>query len=131
MTNHLTVLDVVALHEEIMHLLGLAAAPLRDQGALESAVMRTRMAEAYDEADLVRQATLLAIGISQAQAFLDGNKRTAFAATDTFLRINGFAYSSDPLELAKKLESVAERSDSLAAATDRFESWLREQVLPL
>jgi death-on-curing protein len=107
MTNHLTVLDVVALHEEIMRLLGFAPAPLRDQGALESAVMRTRMAEAYDEADIIRQAALLAIGISQAQAFLDGNKRTAYAAIDTFLRVNGFAYAGDPVDLAKQLESVA------------------------
>ncbi len=36
--------------------------------------MRPRMAAYYSEADIIYQAALLAVGISQAQAFLDGNK---------------------------------------------------------
>lgn len=127
--SYLTVLDVVALHATVMNHLGCAAAPLRDQGALESAVMRPRMAATYDEADLIRQAALLAIGISQVQAFVDGNKRTAYAAVDVFLLVNGTQYVGDPLELARQLEKVAERSDSLSAATERFEAWLRANVV--
>jgi len=89
------------------------------------------MAEQYEDADLIRQAALLAVGISQAQAFLDGNKRTAFAVLDLFLRINAFKYSGEPLDLARQLELVAERVDSLAAATARFESWLKRSVSAL
>jgi death on curing protein len=127
-TNYLNLYDVLTLHESVMSKTGLPPAPLRDEGGLESAVMRPRMAAAYEDADLIRQATLLAIGISQAQAFLDGNKRTAYAATDVFLRLNGLAYSGDPLDLARQLELVAERTGSLAQASDRFEAWLRERV---
>jgi death-on-curing protein len=87
------------------------------------------MAATYDEADLIRQAALLAIGISQVQAFVDGNKRTAYAAVDVFLLVNGTQYVGDPLELARQLEKVAERSDSLSAATERFEAWLRANVV--
>jgi death-on-curing protein len=83
------------------------------------------MAEHYDGADLVRQAALLAVGISQAQAFLDGNKRTALYSAVTFLEVNGCSLRFDDLEMARQLELVAERVDSLEAATDRFESWLR------
>jgi death-on-curing protein len=86
------------------------------------------MASYYEQADFVRQAVLLAVGISQAQAFVDGNKRTAFAVMEVFLDLNGLEYSGDPLELARQLEAVAERGDSLDAATDRFEAWLRERV---
>ncbi len=50
---------------------------------------------------LVRQCTLLAIGISQAQAWLDGNKRTAYACATVFLILNGHEYTGDPLELAR------------------------------
>jgi len=56
------------------------------------------------------------------------NKRTAFAAMDVFLRINASEFGGDPLDLARQLELVAERTDSLAAATDRFENWLRANV---
>ncbi len=104
-------------------------APLRGggEGLLESAVMRPRMAEHYEGADIIRQAALLAVGISQAQAFLDGNKRTAVFAAVTFMEVNGCSLQFDDLEMARQLEAVAERTDSLDAATERFDAWLRSQ----
>lgn len=128
--RYLTLADVLALHQVVMERFGAAPAPLRDEGALESAVMRARMAAYYDAADIVRQSALLAVGISQAQAFLDGNKRTAFAVCDVFLRVNGQAFSGDPLALALQFEALARREDSLDKATDRFEQWLRKYVSP-
>ena len=128
--RYLTLADVLALHQAVMERFGGASAPLHDEGALESAVMRARMAVYYDEADIVRQSALLAVGISQARAFLDGNKRTAFAVCDVFLRVNGLAFSGDPLELALQFEALAKREDSLDKATDRFEQWLRKYVSP-
>ena len=128
MTRYLTHLDVVALHDRILEKLGAPPAALRDAGGLESAVMRPQMAAAYEDADLIRQAVLLAIGISQAQAFVDGNKRTAYISLHAFLEMNGATFSGQPLELAKQLVLVAERNDSLDAASDRFENWLRTRV---
>lgn len=86
------------------------------------------MASYYESADIVRQVALLAVAISQAQAFVDGNKRTAYAAAETFIEMNGFEFVGHPLELARQLEAVASRDDSLDAATDRFEAWLRDRV---
>ena len=126
--RYLSIAEVLALHQAMMEKFGLASAPLREEGMLESAIMRPRMAAYFTEADIIRQAALLAVGISQAQAFLDGNKRTAFAACDVFLRLNGFASAGDPIELAMQLEAVAERVGDLEEATGRFEEWLREQV---
>ena len=128
--RYLTLADVLALHRAIMERFGAASAPLHDEGALESAVMRARMAAYYDEADIVRQSALLAVGISRAQAFLDGNKRTSFAVCDVFLRVNGLAFSGDPLAIALQFEALAKREDSLDKATDRFEQWLRKHVSP-
>jgi death-on-curing protein len=115
-----------------MERMGANPAPFRagGEGLLESAVMRPQMAEHYEGADVIRQAALLAVGISQAQAFLDGNKRTAFIAADTFLRLNGRTSPSDSLEYARQLEAVATRADSLEAATARFEAWLRANIAP-
>ena len=130
MPEYLSVGDVIALHDAILQRLGAPYAALRDEGALESAITRPRMAGHYEDADLVRQAALLAIGISQAQAFVDGNKRTAYAATETFMLVNGLALTGDPIALAKELEAVATRTDDLEAATARFEAWLRGHVAP-
>jgi death-on-curing protein len=115
----------------MMRAMGWRPAPLRGGGEalLESAVMRPRMAEHYEGADIIRQAALLAVGVSQAQAFLDGNKRTAVFAAVTFLEANGRSLLFDDLEMAQQLEAVSERTDSLEAATRRFELWLRSQQM--
>ncbi len=128
--RYLSLAEVLALHQAMMEKFGLAPSPLREEGMLELAIMRPRMAAYYSEADIIRQCTLLLIGISQAQAFLDGNKRTAFAACDVFLRLNGLAFTGDSVEFAIQLEAVAERPGGLEEATDRFEEWLRSQVHP-
>jgi death-on-curing protein len=126
-TRYPTVADVIAVHEYILRKLGEEPRPLRDEGLLESAVMRPQMAAWYEGADLIRQAALLGTGISQAQAFIDGNKRTAYQTIDSFLLINGWEIVGDPLELARQLEQFADRSSD-PAAIDDFEAWLREHV---
>lgn len=129
-TRYLSLADVIAIHQYVMERLGSSPAPLRDEGALESAILRPQTAAYYEGADLIRQCALLAVGISQAQAFIDGNKRTAFAALRAFLRVNGLRFTGEPLSLAEELVAVAGRSDTLADATARFEAWLRERVVP-
>ena len=119
---------VLVVHGQVMQRLGDNPEPLRDRGALESAVYRPQHAAHYEHADLIRQAALLAVGISQNQPFVNGNKRTAFAACDLFLRMNGHAFAGDPLELAKRLETVAEHAGRLDEATDAFERWLRGNI---
>jgi death on curing protein len=129
-TQYLSLADVVAIHEKAMRRLGDEPKPLRDEGILESAVMRPQMAAYYEGADIVRQAALLGVGISQAQAFLDGNKRTAYLALNTFLRMNGSTYTGDRLALARQFERFAERSNEPDEAIDAFEVWLRQYVQP-
>ncbi|SRR6266496_2161478 len=128
--HYLSIADVLALHQAMMEKFGFASAPLRNEGMLESAIMWPRMAAYYSEADIIRQATLLVVGISQAQAFLDGNKRTVFLACDVFLRLNGLAFVGDSLDFAMHLVAVAERMGDLEEATTVFEEWLRKQVGP-
>jgi death-on-curing protein len=122
-----TVSEVIAIHEHILRKLGEAPRPLRDPGLLESAIMRPQMAAWYEGADVIRQAALLATGISQAQAFIDGNKRTAFQTLDSILWVNGWEIVGEPLELAYQLEQFADRAGA-PAAIDDFETWLRANV---
>jgi len=129
--HYLSLADVLALHQAMMEKFGIASVALRDEGMLELASMRPRMAAYYSEADIIRQSALLAVGISQAQAFLDGNKRIAFLACDVFLRLNGLTFVGDALEVAVKLVAVVERKTELEEATSMFEAWLRNHVEPI
>lgn len=127
MTVWLDLAEIVALHETIMRRMGWVPAAFRDEGGLESAVVRPQMAAHYEDADLVRQAALPAVGISQARAFLDGNKRTAYAALELFLLVNGLAITANPLLVAQRLEAAAEAADR-QSATAAFEDGLRSHV---
>lgn len=129
-TLYLAVADIMAVHDAIMQRTGDHPGPLRDVRLLEAALARPRMASYYERADFVRQAVVLAIGISQAHAFVDGNKRTAYAALEVFLDLNGLEFNGEVLELADQLIAVASRAGSLNDASDAFEAWLRERVGP-
>ena len=127
----LSLADILALYEMVMARFGQGPAPLRNEGALESAVMRPQMAAYYSDADIIHQCALLTVGISQAQAFLDGNKRIAFAACDVCLRLNGLFYAGGPLAIAQQIENIASRKGDIGTATEQFERWLRKHVAPL
>jgi death-on-curing protein len=90
--RHLESDDVLAVHAALFDLEpDQAADRLRNRDGLDSAVARPRQHAAYGGADLAAQAAFLAHGIAESQLFVDGNKRTALLALDTFLRVNGFA----------------------------------------
>ncbi|MGD9715046.1 MAG: type II toxin-antitoxin system death-on-curing family toxin [Thermomicrobiales bacterium] len=128
MTQYLTVAEVIVIHDEIMQRTGYAPEGLRDEGLLESALMRAQAAAHYEGADLIRQAVLMAVGISQNQPFADGNKRAAFGALDVFLRINGMYFSGDSIELAKQFESLADPGRDRGVATGELVEWLRART---
>ncbi len=130
-TQYLSLAKVVEIHDQILEFLGSPSSPLIDAHKLDSALSRPRNAAHYEGADLISQAAILAVAISQSQAFLDGNKRAAFGAMELFLAINGLEYAGDGLEFAIELERIAEaeRSDR-DEAQSRFETWLRQRVGP-
>ncbi len=75
------------------------------------------------------QYILMVLGMSQAQAFVDGNKRTALIVGDVFLRLNGWVFRGDPLETARRIEAVATREGPVEEATAEFIDWLRGKVI--
>lgn len=127
--RYLMVPEVIAIHQQTMADMDWAAAPLRSEDLLFSAVMRAQAAAYYGGADFAMQASVLAIGISQNQPFLDGNKRTALVSLLQFARINGMEYKGDRFDIANQLIAVAERDGSLEEATDAFAAWLRERLV--
>ena len=63
---------------------------LRDFGLLESALARPVNHWHHGETDAVVLAVALLLGIAHNNPFMQGNKRTAFAAADYFLYLNGY-----------------------------------------
>ena len=85
MTDYLTVAEVIAIHADQINRYG-GQLGIRDPGVLEAALFRPQTGY---YADLIEEAAALWESLSQNHPFIDGNKRTAFAATYTFLVING------------------------------------------
>lgn len=129
--TYLCVPELIEIHRQILQSMGAGPELLRSEDLLESASMKPRAAAYYAGADFAEQAALLAIGISQNQPFLDGNKRTAYAAMRVFLTINGYRLTGPHMDVAHRLIAVAERSGSLDDAPDEFAAWLRERIAPL
>jgi death-on-curing protein len=85
MTDYLTLAEVIAIHADQINRYG-GHPGIRDPGVLEAALFRPQTGY---YADLIEEAAALWESLAQNHPFIDGNKRTAFAATYTFLVING------------------------------------------
>ena len=129
-TRYLTLAEALELHADVMLRTGSEPQPPRTLDGLASALNRAAVAGYYAGADLIGQAARVAVGVSRAQAFLDGNKRTGFFAAVTFLNLNGLRFTGDSLTGAMLLEELADPSLGDDEADQRFEAWLREHVAP-
>src|ERR1700730_2535054 len=86
MADSLTVAEVYQMHHRLIDTFG-GLHGVRDKGAVEAAVFRPQTGY-YNS--LEEEAAALMESLGNNHAFLDGNKRIAFTATDVFLRRNGF-----------------------------------------
>ena len=82
---YLTLGEVQQIHHQQIEEYG-GIHGIRDKGLLESAVFRPQIGY-YNT--LAEEAAALMESLANNRPFLDGNKRTAFAATHTFLLVNG------------------------------------------
>jgi len=86
----LSIRQVEELHEASLQAYG-GTSGCRDVGLVESALGAAQSTYFYGDGDVFDIAASYAFHIGQAQAFLDGNKRTAIATALVFLAGNGFA----------------------------------------
>ncbi len=119
-----TLTEVLAMHEILIETFG-GTHGIRDQGALESALMRPQLG--YYQ-DIIEEAAALMESLANNHPFLDGNKRIAFFVTDTFLRMNKFYIDSDDLLAHEFFMSLF---DTNSFRFEQLAGWLREHVKPL
>ena len=93
----------------------------RDPALLESATACPLNHADHGNPDAYALAAAYAFGIAKAHAFVDGNKRTAFVAAFTFLRLNGIASRPEPATGVRMMKDLA--SDQVSE--DDFAAWLR------
>lgn len=123
-TDYLTLADVIAIHADQIDVYG-GSNGIRDLGQLDAALFRPQ--SGYYE-DVIAQAAALWESLSQNHPFFDGNKRTAFAAMYTFLRINDIEISASQDEVWAFLEPLYARSE---LTFDALDNWLRANSHPL
>ncbi len=79
--------ELIEIHKRLIEEFG-GTHGLRDEGALESALAAIENRAYYENADISTSAATYAYHLTQAHAFIDGNKRIAAAASEIFLEIN-------------------------------------------
>ena len=121
MTDYLTVAEVLAMHADQIERYG-GSHGIRDPGLLEAALFRPQTGY---YADLVEEAAALWESLSQNHAFIDGNKRMAFAAMYTFLAINGAQLAADSQETSEFVVGLYETNQF---SFDKLVPWLRSHL---
>lgn len=97
---------------------------VRAPDLLESALARPQNLDAYGIPDAAALAAAYGWGIARNHPFIDGNKRTAFVATELFLNLNGLELTADDAACVLTMLSVAAGEMS----EDAFSHWLREHI---
>lgn len=117
---------VLAIHNEQLAEHG-GRPGVRDEGLLESAADRPRNLAAYSDVGMAELAAAYAFGLAKNHPFVDGNKRTAFVVSVTFLLLNGFditASEKDVVEIFLRLAGGDITEKQLA-------SWFSTHVVPI
>ena len=117
---------VLALHDMLIAEHG-GSSGIRDENLLDSALARPVNLYNYEHPALPVLAASYAAGIVGNHPFIDGNKRTGFAAAATFLDRNGVELTASETQAAQMTIDLATRDVS----EEEYAAWLNENVQPL
>jgi death-on-curing protein len=109
--------EVLEIQSALLRRFG-GPAGVRDLGLLESALHRPQTGY---YADLSEMAAALFESLMMNHPFVDGNKRVAFFATDTFLRLNGHKLKVDAKKAHRFLIGLLEKD---CCSFDRLLPWI-------
>ncbi len=97
---------ILAVHDEQLAEHG-GAIGVRDEGLLESALARPLNRAGYGEPDTAELGALYGIAIARNHPFVDGNKRTAYVALESFLLLNGCRFPVSDAEAVVVMLAMA------------------------
>ncbi len=111
---------VLAVHGRLLAEHG-GASGLRDESLLESALAAPVNHFEYDKADVFVLAATYAHALTSNHPFVDGNKRTAFAAAGIFLELNGFRLTASEPDAVLAVLALSKGEMN----AEEFWNWLR------
>ncbi len=117
---------ILAIHGEQLAEHG-GAMGLRDSGLLDSALARPLNRAGYGQPDIAELAALYAIALARNHPFIDGNKRTAYVAMETFLALNGCRFPVTDADAVVTMLAMA----SGEIPDEEFIAWARTNVSPV
>jgi len=115
---------VEAIHEEQIDSYG-GLHGVRDENALESAVVAAQNVYHYGGGDLYEVAAAYAFHLAESQAYFDGNKRTGVQAAVVFLEAAGI--DTSPLQTRPTYELMIRIAAHEASRSD-FADYLRSEL---
>lgn len=123
--RYLTLIEVLELHRRIIEQFS-GASGIRDLGLLESAIAQPRMTFGGEELypTLLEKAPAIGFSIIMNHPFVDGNKRTGHAATETFLVLNGMEIKACVEEQERMILAIA----SGKLGREAFVEWLQRNT---
>ena len=119
--DYIRVDDILAIHADQIERYG-GGEGLRDPGLLEAALFRPQTGY-YPT--LIDEGAALWESLSQNHPFVDGNKRTAFAATYVFLAINGLDISAADDEAQ---DFILGLYDTSSVTFENLRAWLSDNT---
>jgi death on curing protein len=123
-TVYLSVVEAITLHILLMQEWNETRFGVDRKDLLESSLSRPKQAANYENADIVRQAATLCLGLVKNHPWLGGNKRTATFLMEMFIEINGFEFIGNDSEIVEMVLAV--EADKWKVV--EIESWLRVRV---
>lgn len=122
----LEIADVLDIHQILIEQLG-GMSGVRDEGLLESALSQPK-ASFFGELlhpTIHEQAAAILYHLAKNHPFLDGNKRTAYGAMETFLRLNGYNLALSNEEIYNMVIQVAQGEMSKEELTSLLEQHIQ------
>ncbi len=114
--------EVLDIHAQLIEASG-GTHGLRDEAALESALTAAENREYYENTNLATCAATYAFHLTQAHAFVDGNKRIAAAVSEIFLELNGARLNATDEQIVTIFLDIAAGMLSRDEVEEFFDRW--------
>ena len=97
---------------------------IRDQGLILSALHRPNQLVEYGDPDIADLAAAYVHGLIKNHGFMDGNKRTAYVVSKSFLELNGCYLTATSSDIFRVFTGVANN----VVTQQQLATWFRNNI---
>jgi death-on-curing protein len=115
--------EVLEIHRKLLEQFG-GSPGLRDEGALDAALLAAANRQYYESANLPTCAATYAFHLTRDHPFVDGNKRVGAAVAEVFVRLNGAQLAASNDEIVELFLGIAAGQVSREEVEQLFARWV-------